>query len=305
MDFIWRTVVPHAQRMAIPYAKRYGIKFGRWCLAHKAMIVVCVLLFYILFSQLNLDRRIAASLGGFGPLAYASAPSETTPSPTSINTAATTQPAATQPAEGQVVRGLGGVEIDNSPGLPVSLDSDRIKGLITDVDHLQLTMTSTVQQLGEHVKLETDLLADDAIQKLWNRLGHGGFRDRQLPLDWYECVQDDISFAGQLNSMATTLLISTAFDISSQHLQTVRGRILGAKPTFADLEFIRLTQDWVNVTSGKLGRALPLMRQVIARMRVEFASLEYGPQQQQPPQQQMEENNQGLILPPPFFGRKR
>lgn len=313
MAFISRDALVRAQKVAQkngPQCLRYGRRLGRWCWSHKALVLVAGFFFYTLLSQIELDRHLLAVLvpsertsanveaplilaDSVGPPQHLSASNRSkaniSTTRSSEGSLPTTEPAGSESAQAKPVVGIGGIPIDTGESLPAQLNSKELKRLVREVDHLARTLPKAHEEVQQETQLLNDVTKVEVIQNLWGSMARGGFKDRQLPLDWYACVQDDLGLFAILEQLATYTATETAFQISETYLLTAQARVIGGKPTIADVGFIRLTQVWVDSKTHELERKIPLMRQVIERLRVEY------PETQGPPSPAVDGPPPGII----------
>jgi hypothetical protein len=252
------------QEFIIQQVRSFGLLALRWVMRHKSTTAIAILILYILFWPKSVPSQRAES----NPL----------PMNSGLHQRDASLPASTRPAIQQQFAGDLPLYAPDQEGadpkwsLPAELKGQNLQSLAHQVDKLYQDIPATAQMEQQCNEGIANLIDTKTVGLYWTRVTGKGFRDTNLPLDWYQVVKNNNSILDN-SAMLAEILTNQAVQMAiTMRLSSVQVRIIGGNVLIGDILFLRAAQDYIDQRRPYFEKLLPLVQSVQERTRREFSS---------------------------------
>ena len=232
---------------------RIGKSLGPFLLRHKFGVLVAAVLIYFLIWPKSVPRLSTDN------------PRVSVAKTTEGRSKQSKQSAADVPLYDSTAEGA-----DPKWSLPVELTSEKLQALARRVDKLEHD-ADQAQKLGdEQMNLMGDLLDDKVNNILWPGIKGNGFKDRKLPLDWYEVVKDRYEITDVPAVTAGFMADLSAMVTLRVRLKSAHVRLIGGRVTAGDTLFVNGFQGYIDQRLAYLSKVVPQLESMLHRLADEF-----------------------------------
>lgn len=187
---------------------------------------------------------------------------------------------------------------DPSWSLPAELSTVEIQSMVSDVERLISDNARLVKRQQDFIEKIGNISSADVQNAMWGKLVAKNFRDKQLPLDWYDVCKDHVGPIGIFGAIPRYAELFGPQLVLGMRINTIKFNLLGGHANVGDVLFLKCFKSWVNYELQKLDRLEPLYDSTLKRLRAEFNNPKWIQGQSEPPAGHTSEAQKNSPTPP-------